>query len=217
MYGHCRVEGYGYRGRRGWGRRGYFGFGGFMGGPQIRPSKMLGSDELQLIILSLLSEKPRHGYEIIKALEEHSSGIYVPSPGMVYPALTYLEDMGYASAEAEGNKKLYRITDTGAEHLKTNRAGVDEALEQLARVGRRIADFQKRYAAENAVAEDVDAATRNKTREEQREVFRTAAHYRELRDAVRAALYEKLDATPDEKERVTNIIRKAVEEIRGKK
>src|ERR1700685_2364488 len=85
---------------------GHFG-AGFMGGPGMRGSKMLASKDLQLIILALLSEKPRHGYEIIKQIEEHSSGTYTPSPGMVYPALTYLEEMGYAASESEGNKKLY--------------------------------------------------------------------------------------------------------------
>src|ERR1700759_2483615 len=86
------------------GRRGRFGgFGGFggpgMGGANFRAARMLASGDLQLILLALLSENPRHGYEIIKQIEEHSSGGYTPSPGMVYPALTYLEEMGYAPAD----------------------------------------------------------------------------------------------------------------------
>src|SRR5271168_1896492 len=93
---------------------------GFTGGPGMRGSKMLASGDLQLVILALLSEKPRHGYELIKPGHEHSSGIYTPSPGMVYPALTYLEDTGFAASEAEGTKKLYHITEAGAEHLKAN-------------------------------------------------------------------------------------------------
>src|SRR5277367_5861944 len=87
------------------GRRGRcFGrFGsGLMGGPGMRVARMLASGDLQLIILALLSEKPRHGYEVIKQVEEHSSGMYSPSPGMVYHALTYLEEMGYAASESEG-------------------------------------------------------------------------------------------------------------------
>jgi len=80
-------------------RHGHFGrkrgfLGGLsegFGGRGMRAGKMLGSGDLQLVILVLLSEKPRHGYEIIKAIEEHCSGIYAPSPGVVYPALTYLE------------------------------------------------------------------------------------------------------------------------------
>ena len=103
-HGHCG-------GRPGFLRR----FGGFMGAGAMgfRAARMLGSDDLQLIILALLQEKPRHGYEIIKALEEHSSGIYTPSPGVVYPALTYLEEVQYAVSEAGGNKKLFSITDAG--------------------------------------------------------------------------------------------------------
>src|SRR5215468_9833836 len=67
--------------------------------------RKLGSDDLQLLILALLSECARHGYELIKEIEQRSGGWYVPSPGMVYPALSYLEDAGYASVETSGAKK----------------------------------------------------------------------------------------------------------------
>src|SRR6202049_4715714 len=93
----------------GGGRPGFFGGpfgGGFRGGGGMRTARVLGSGDLQLLILLLLSEKPRHGYEIIKAIEEHCSGIYTPSPGVVYPALTYLEETGFAVSETEGTKKL---------------------------------------------------------------------------------------------------------------
>src|ERR1700735_4750951 len=88
-------------------RHGYLGrrhgfLGGFsegFGGRAMRAGRMLASGDLQLIILALLSDKPRHGYEIIKAIEEHCSGIYTPSPGVVYPALTYLEETGFAVSE----------------------------------------------------------------------------------------------------------------------
>ena len=132
------FEGRGHRGH--FGRRGrrYGHFAaGFLGGPGMRVAKMLASGDLQLIILALLSEKPRHGYEIIKQVEEHSSGAYTPSPGMVYPALTYLEEMGYAASESEGTKKLYRITETGTAYLNENRASVEDTLDQLARFGER--------------------------------------------------------------------------------
>src|SRR5271155_3602570 len=121
------------------GRRGFIGrFGGFMNGPGMRAARMIASGDLQLIILALLSEKPRHGYEIIKAVEEHSSGIYTPSPGVVYPALTYLEEVQYAVSEAGGNKKLYSITEAGQEHLASNRETADQMLEQLSRFGRKM-------------------------------------------------------------------------------
>src|SRR5438105_719498 len=88
--------------------------GAGLGGRGFFGGRKLGSGELQLVILALLEESPRHGYEIIKALEETSRGFYTPSPGMVYPALTYLEEVGYATVEAKGSKKLYRITDAGS-------------------------------------------------------------------------------------------------------
>ncbi len=200
------------------GRRGRFfrRFGGaFMGGPGMRLAKMLASGDLQLIILALLSEKPRHGYEIIKQVEEHCSGMYSPSPGMVYPALTYLEEMGYAASESEGAKKLYKITEAGSAHLKENRASVEETLDQLARLGKKLAQFQKQFSEqENEEREDSEDDSGKGIKTE----WRTAKkEFRELRTELKAALYEKLDATPEERKRVFDVLRRAIEEIRGKK
>jgi len=179
----------------------------------MRAAKMLASGELQLIILALLSEKPRHGYEIIKAIEEHSSGIYTPSPGMVYPALTYLEEMGFAASEAEGTKKLYRITDAGAEHLKANRASADETLDHLARFGRKIAEFQKRFQQETEDAEDAASEAGRHIKDEWRQA---RVEFRQVRDDLKAALYEKLDASAEERQRIIAVLRRALDEIRGK-
>jgi DNA-binding PadR family transcriptional regulator len=198
------------------GRRGrFFGRPGaaFMGGPGMRASKMLASGDLQLIILALLSEKPRYGYEIIKQVEEHSSGTYSPSPGMVYPALTYLEEMGYATSESEGAKKLYRITEAGTKYLNENRASVEETLDQLARFGRRMADFQKQYAEENEENDDSPGDSGHGIKAEWRQAKR---EFRELRNDLKAALHETFDAGPDERKRVFAILRRAIEEIRGK-
>src|SRR5262249_4956101 len=82
--------------------------------------------------LALIAEQPRHGYEIIKVLEDKTAGWYSPSPGIVYPTLTYLEEAGYVTAQAEGAKKLYTITDEGRAHLDENRDFVDAGLERLA-------------------------------------------------------------------------------------
>ncbi len=90
------------------------------GGDDFRTGRKLGSGDLQLLLLLLLQENPRHGYELIKAMESRTSGYYTPSPGVIYPALTYLEEIGFASVEAEGNKKLYRITESGTAFLKEN-------------------------------------------------------------------------------------------------
>ncbi len=131
-----------FAGRRGgpedWGRGPRGGRGGW-GGGAFRVGKMLADGDLRLIVLALLEEGPRHGYEIIKALEEKSSGIYSPSPGVVYPTLTYLEEVGYATAIAEGAKKVYSITDAGRAHLKQNREVADLALSGIEKFGRKMA------------------------------------------------------------------------------
>src|ERR1700730_9538234 len=110
-------------GRGGRGRHG-FGFGGrhgFGGGDMVRAGRMLATGDLRLIALALIAEQPRHGYEIIKVLEEKTSGWYSPSPGIVYPTLTYLEEVGYVTAQPEGSKRLYTITAEGRGHLEANR------------------------------------------------------------------------------------------------
>jgi DNA-binding PadR family transcriptional regulator len=76
---------------------------------------------LRLVILQLIADKPSYGYELIKAIEERLSGGYAPSPGVVYPTLTLLEEEGLATvASTEGNKKLYAATEEGKAYLKTN-------------------------------------------------------------------------------------------------
>lgn len=88
------------------------GFGGRGGGRGRR--RVFDGTELRLILLSLIGEQPRHGYDLIKAIEERSGGAYAPSPGVVYPTLTMLEDMGQVAEQAaEGTKRLFAITDAG--------------------------------------------------------------------------------------------------------
>ena len=93
---------------------------------------MFDSGELKLVILALVAEKPRHGYEVIKALGERVGGEYSPSPGVVYPTLTMLEDMGYAMASLDAaNRKLYTLTAEGEKFLADNKAQVDAILARL--------------------------------------------------------------------------------------
>src|ERR1700689_1205818 len=204
------------------GRHGHFGGrgrpfdrmgGGFMGAG-IRAAKMLASGDLRLIILALLSEKPGHGYEIIKAIEEHSSGIYSPSPGMVYSALTYLEELGYTASKSEGTKNLYRITEAGTAYLNENRAGVEETLDQLARFGRKVSQFRKQFTEENEEEDDLGGDPRRGIRSDWRQM---KTEFRELRNELKAALHEKIEASPEERKRVFAILRRAIDEIRGKK
>ena len=197
----------------GGGRHGFFGgpIGG--GGGGMRTARVLASGDLQLLILLLLSEKPRHGYEIIKAIEEHSSGVYTPSPGMVYPALTFLEETGYATAAADGTKKLFSITAEGTEHLTKNRSAAEELWNRLALFGRKLAHFQRQYAEEEDVAEHFGGGPRDSVRSEWRQM---KAEFLGLRDELKAAIYEKLNSSIEEKKRVLQILRRTIDEIRGK-
>jgi len=209
-------------GRGGPRTRGGGGFGGFFGGPGggfrgggsgMRTAKMLASGDLQLIILLLLSEKPRHGYEIIKAVEEQSSGVYTPSPGMVYPALTYLEEMGYAVAAPEGAKKLFSITAAGTSHLGEHRAAATELWSQLAVFGRKLAHFRKQFAEEEDVADHFGSGSHGGGKSEWQHM---KAEFRGLREEMKAAIFEKINSSMEEKQRILGIMRRAIDEIRGK-
>src|SRR6476659_7202701 len=138
----CGPEGGGRRWRRHFGG----GFGGRMGGgDMMRAGRMLATGDLRLIALALIAEQPRHGYEIIKLLEDRTAGWYSPSPGIVYPTLTYLEEVGYLTAQPEGAKRLYTITDEGRAHLEENRDFVDAVLEKMAALGERVTSMRRRF------------------------------------------------------------------------
>ena len=123
--------------RRRWGWGGFEDFWGPRGGKHHRGHRMgrvFEQGDLKYVILRLLEEKPRHGYEIIKDLEDRFGGAYSPSPGTVYPTLTMLEDLGYARAmPEEGGRKIYEITDEGRKHLEEHSATVDDIFERIAK------------------------------------------------------------------------------------
>jgi DNA-binding PadR family transcriptional regulator len=89
--------------------------------------------DLKYVVLDLLKEKPRYGYEIIRALEERSHGFYTPSPGVVYPTLQMLEEMGYASAAEQDGKKIYTITEEGEKFLAERKDFTDEVKSHMKR------------------------------------------------------------------------------------
>ena len=132
-HGRCRN-----RHRRGGGMWGggerWEGLGrGFGGGRE----RLFDSGQLRLVILQLIAEKPSYGYEIIKAIEERLAGGYAPSPGVVYPTLTMLEEEGFAAVSStEGNKKLYAATDEGRAHLKENQAVIKAILGRMQAAGK---------------------------------------------------------------------------------
>ena len=99
-----------------------------------RSGRMFEQGDLRYVVLRLLEEKPRHGYEIIKELESRFGGSYAPSPGTVYPTLTMLEDLGYARVvPEEGGKKIYEISDEGRKHLAEHSSTVDDIFNRIAR------------------------------------------------------------------------------------
>lgn len=120
----------------------FSGFGGAWGGEgehrgggfRRRAGRLFEQGDLKYVILRLLEEKPRHGYDIIKELEGRFGGSYAPSPGTVYPTLTMLEDMGFARVvPEEGGKKIYEITDEGRKHLAEHSSTVDDIFERISR------------------------------------------------------------------------------------
>ncbi len=163
MHGHHHRDGH-HESReesRGWkwgaGRhRGRFGGLGFgdrngMGGTDgrdaddlMRARRMLAQGDLRLVALSFIADAPRHGYEIIKLIEEKTADWYSPSPGIVYPTLTYLEEAGYVTASTEGSKKLYTITDEGRAYLDANRDIVNVVLERLTALGERVGRWRRK-------------------------------------------------------------------------
>jgi DNA-binding PadR family transcriptional regulator len=122
------------------GRGGRMG-GGAGRGPGGRGGRMFGQGDLRLVVLELVATTPRHGYDIIKAIEDLFGGQYAPSPGAIYPTLTLLEEQDYLiSATTEGSgKKLYTITETGRQHLAENRATVDGVMARMQMAARAMA------------------------------------------------------------------------------
>ena len=97
-----------------------------------RAERVFEQGDLRLLLLKLVAEKPRHGYELIKAVEDSVGGAYSPSPGLVYPTLSLLEDLGYAKVqEAEGGKKLYAVTPEGAAFLEAQAPAIALLLARM--------------------------------------------------------------------------------------
>lgn len=177
---------------RGFGRA----FGGSFGGF----GRFVGDGELRLVVLSLLEEAPRHGYDVIKALEERSQGFYSPSPGVVYPTLTYLEETGHAVSAPEGNKRVYSITEDGRTHLSENRRTAEAALERIRWIGERMARARQWFDGPEGAGRD-------------RDVPGVLAEVNEARRALKTAIARRLDATEETQRRVAEVLRKAADEI----
>ena len=148
------------RGGRGWqGAWGPFNFDfdsdGWGGGGRRgrRTRRMFESGELRLVLLKLIADEPRHGYDLIRAIEELTGGEYAPSPGVVYPTLTLLQDMGLIDeAPGEGPRKSFQVTDEGRAHL-------DERSDEIEALFERLADLKPR--SENMAGPAIGRAVKN--------------------------------------------------------
>jgi DNA-binding PadR family transcriptional regulator len=169
--------------------------GDFGGGEMRRFGRMLAQGDLRLLALALIAEQPRHGYEIIKVLEDKTGGWYAPSPGIVYPTLTFLEETGYVTAQADGAKRLYSITGEGRAYLEQHRAFVDAVLERLDAVGQQAraqGDDADRHRAGPRLPQLVRAALEN------------------LRDVA----VERLKSNGDTEAKVVEVLARAVADLK---
>ena len=172
------------------------GFRGF-GGDGVPGGRKLFADDLQLVILALLEERPAHGYELIRAIEAGSGGFYTPSPGVIYPALTYLQEIGYAEAEAEGARKQYTLTQDGLAHLEANRARAEAILDAFGRIGGRMEQVRAAFAG----VDEIDPSAGDELRR--------------ARHALKRALIRKRGCNLDEARRIAAILERAAAEILG--
>ena len=175
------------RGGRGWrGSWGPFqfdfgdeGWSGGRGGRRAR--RMFESGELRLVLLKLIADEPRHGYDLIRAIEELTGGEYAPSPGVVYPTLTLLQDMAFIEeAPGEGPRKAFQATDEGRAHL-------DERAEEIEALFERLTDLKPR--TENMAGPAIGRAIKN---------LMTALSHRVGRDGLDEELLHEIAAILDE-------------------
>jgi DNA-binding PadR family transcriptional regulator len=179
---------------------GGFGFGGGGDGEAFPRGRKFTSDDLQLLLLALLDAQPSHGYELIKALETRSNGFYSPSPGMVYPALTYLEELGYVTVQLEGNRKRYELAEPGRQHLAANRERVELMLAKLTHIARKMDSVRRAFAGE----EPLDPSEGGWLPE-----------LVEARRNLKHALLRRDNVPVDEQRRIAAILVRATAEIEG--
>lgn len=165
--------------------------------------RILGHGDLRFVILALLSEKPSHGYELIKDIGEKSKGQYTPSPGVIYPTLTFLQEGGFASVTSAEGKNLYTITDAGKIVLDENKAVVDAIFERMAVIGDRLSRMQEWFGKDEA------KGGRGHRGAPGHDLIRTAMH------ELKAALFAKMPIEEPEQKAIAEILGRAVEELKA--
>jgi DNA-binding PadR family transcriptional regulator len=223
-FGHDHRHQEGWRRFEQFARRGFKNFGGWSGFPgwdglegNFRIGRMLASGDLRLVALYLIEQQPRHGYDLIKAIEDKTAGFYSPSPGIVYPALTFLEEAGFVTATAEGNKKLYTITEEGRAHLSDNRTAVESTLQYLGKIGHGWSDMRDRMSEKmNEAREGMGRRGWREDRGERgdRDIRGVLPEVNEARRALKAAIADAVHGDEETQRRLANILDRAAREIR---
>lgn len=173
---------------------------GHRGGGRI--GRFLAHGDLRFLLLKLISEKPSHGYELIKDIEDRVAGAYTPSPGVIYPTLTLLEELGWIrAAQSDGTRKLFEVTPDGLLALDANKATVEDIFGRMDRA----------QAEQQAAPDDEgDVAAFWKHRHRHREV-RHALH--EMRDALKQRAWDR-SLSDTQVDTIVDIIRDATKQIR---
>ncbi|WP_333585557.1 PadR family transcriptional regulator [Phenylobacterium sp.] len=131
-------------------RHGFGGMGGGRGRGGPRLGRFLEHGDLRFVLLALIEEAPAHGYELIRTLEARSGGVYRPSPGVIYPTLSLLEDEGFVvQAQGQGARKLYEITPEGRQALEPQRPAVAAVFARMGEGGDDAGRYRIRRAMEN--------------------------------------------------------------------
>jgi DNA-binding PadR family transcriptional regulator len=143
---------------------------------------VFGHGHLRLYLLSVLDDRPMHGYEIIQALKDRFGGTYVPSAGTIYPRLAKLEAEGLVTKQSDGRKTVYALTDAGRNELNDRRDELDDIESGIGDSVRRLADEVRASVSEamTTLRAELAAAARD-TRDDRRRMADDA------RDAARAA------------------------------
>ncbi|MGC0152665.1 PadR family transcriptional regulator [Chromobacterium vaccinii] len=170
------------------------------GDGELSRGRKFSAEDLQLLLLALIAEQASHGYELIKELAARSNGYYSPSPGMVYPALTYLEEIGQVTVEPAGNRKRYSIADAGRNELGLQRERADLMLAKLSHIGRKMELARRAYAGEEIGDEGAAGWTREMI---------------EARRALKRTLLLRDNADAAEQNRIAAILQRATAEILG--
>lgn len=198
--------------------RGFPGMGGFPDWQGLegnfRVGRMLASGDLRLVALYLIEQQPRHGYDLIKAIEEKTGGFYSPSPGVIYPALTFLEEAGYVTSSADGNKKAYAITDEGRAHLADNRTAVESTLNYLGAISRRWGEFRDKFAETGQPGGPGFGGPFGRGGPD-RDIPNVDPAVNDARRDLKGAIAEALRASRVDQNQLADILRRAAADIRG--